>query len=120
MPDERGPGLSKDDIIAALSRLNELLDSAIIRADPRLHAAIFSFENLSAKRALSPGHEMYGRPASDAETSGDKRDIITLVESLGLRTADDVMKEVTRFFQSNGFLPKTQFMHEVMAEIGRE
>jgi hypothetical protein len=56
--------------------------------------------------------------ANDPETSGDKRDILTLVKHLGLKTEDQVMENLLRFFPAKRILPKTQFMiHEVIAEL---
>ncbi len=58
--------------------------------------------------------------ATDSETAGDKNDIMVLVRNLGLRTEDEVMAAVTRFFPVERILPKTQFMiHEIMAELNR-
>ncbi len=53
---------------------------------------------------------------SGTETSGDKADIITLINHLGLKTVEEVMENLTRFFPPERILPKTQFMiHEVIS-----
>jgi hypothetical protein len=56
--------------------------------------------------------------ASGAETSGDKDDIITLINHLGLKTVEEVMANLTRFFPPERILPKTQFMiHEIISDL---
>jgi len=56
--------------------------------------------------------------AADAETAGDKSDIMVLIKNLGLKTEEEVMEKVTRFFTVERILPKTQFMiHEIMTEL---
>jgi len=184
MPDENRPnGLSKDEIIAALERLNDYLAEANVigevclfggtamvlvfnaRLSTRDVDAIFMpgtlIRELAAKvaeeRGLSPtwlndgvkgfqssapeitqdsvpqfSHLRVYRPsanyllamkcmasrAGDLETSGDKNDIIVLIKHLGLRTSEEVLENLTRFFPPERILPKTQFMiHEVIAEL---
>jgi hypothetical protein len=56
--------------------------------------------------------------AGSAETTGDKDDIVVLIKHLGLKTSDEVMENLTRFFPPERILPKTQFMvHEVIAGL---
>jgi hypothetical protein len=184
MPDEISqPGLSKDEIIAALGRLNEhLAESGVIgevclfggtamvlafnaRLSTRDVDAIFVpatlIRELAAKvaeeRGLAEGwlndgvkgfqsdqpevtqdsvpqfsHLRIYRPsanyllamkclasrATGAGTIGDKDDIAVLIKHLGLKTADEVMDNLTRFFPPERILPKTQFMiHEVIASL---
>jgi hypothetical protein len=59
--------------------------------------------------------------ALDSETSGDARDIKTLIQHLGLTSTDSVLDIVTRFFPPERIPAKTQFMiHEVIASLRKE
>ena len=185
MSGARHPGLSKEEIISALARLDELLSEANVigeialfggtamvlvfnaRLSTRDVDAVFQpasvIRELAGKvaeeRGLAPDwlndgvkgfqssnpeltqdsvpqfpHLRIYRPtasyllamkcmaarAEDAGTRGDRSDIMLLVRSLDLRTEEDVMTTVTRFFPIERILPKTQFMiHEIMAELRR-
>lgn len=184
MPDENRPaGLSKDEIIAALGRLNDYLAEAnvigelclfggtamVLAFNARLSTrdvdAIFMPATLirelaikvAEERGLSVSwlndgvkgfqatnpevtqdsvpqfsHLRVYRPSAEyllamkcmasrtsgPETSGDRDDIIVLIKYLDLKTMDEVMGNVTRFFPPERILPKTQFMiHEVISEL---
>jgi hypothetical protein len=56
--------------------------------------------------------------ATNLETGGDEADILHLVRHLGLKTEEEVIANLTRFFPPERILPKTQFMvHEVIAKL---
>ena len=187
MPEEnRPPGLSKDEIIAALRRLNDHLaemnvigelclfggTAMVLVFNARLSTrdvdAIFKpatlIRELAAKVAEERGlskdwlndgvkgfqsesaevtqefvpqfsHLRVYRPSakyllamkcmasrtSGPETSGDRDDIITLIKYLGLKTTEEVMGNLIRFFPPDRILPKTQFMiYEVISELNSE
>ena len=187
MPDEnRPPGLSKEQIVSALKRLNDYLAEANVigelclfggtamvlvfnaRLSTRDVDAIFLpatlIRELAAKVASERGfaptwlndgvkgfqsdhpelsqdsvpqfsHLRVYRPSAKyllamkcmasrtggPETSGDKDDILILIKHLGLKTAEEVFENVTRFFPPERILPKTQFMiHEVIADLDRK
>jgi len=187
MPDENlPPGLSKDEIVAALGRLNDFLAEAnvigelclfggtamVLAFNARLSTrdvdAIFMpatlIRELAAKVAEERGlsanwlndgvkgfqstnpevtqdsvpqfsHLRVYRPSANyllamkcmasrsggPETSGDKDDIMTLIRHLDLKTSDQVIENVTRFFPPERILPKTQFMiHEILATLNPE
>jgi len=184
MPEEnRPPGLSKEEIIAALDRLNDYLAEANVigeiclfggtamvlvfnaRLSTRDVDAIFMpaalMRDLAAKVAEERGlsttwlndgvkgfqsnkpevtqdsvpqfsHLRVYRPSAEYllamkcmasrtsgfETFGDKDDIVTLIRHLGLKTVDEVMENLVRFFPPERILPKTQFMiHEVVSNL---
>lgn len=184
MPEEIRPrGLSKDEIIAALGRLNDFLAEASVigelclfgvtamvlvfnaRLSTRDVDAIFQpaalIRELAARvaeerglstnwlndgvkgfQATSPeitqdsvpqfSHLRIYRPSAeyllamkcmasrsnDPETSGDKNDIMTLIKYLGLKTTEEVMENLVRFFPPERIPPKTQFMiHEALSEL---
>jgi hypothetical protein len=186
MPEHRESiGLSKERILAALVKLNELLQQSgttgelclfggtvmVLAFNARLSTrdvdAIFQpttlMRDLSAKVAAEIGlpenwlndgvkgfqsanpaltsetlpqfsHLRLLRPTAeyllamkclaarteDAETSGDKRDIVFLALHLKLSTVEQLLANVSRFFPPERILPKTQFMiHEIVAELAR-
>jgi hypothetical protein len=184
VPDENRPiGLSKEEIIAALGRLNDYLAGAGVigelclfggtamvlvfnaRLSTRDVDAIFMpatlIRELAVKVAEERGlsstwlndgvkgfqsdqpeitqesvpqfsHLRIYRPSanyllamkcmasrtSGPETAGDRGDILVLINHLGLKTSEEVIQNVTRFFPPERILPKTQFMiHEVIADL---
>lgn len=184
MSDEnRRLGLSKDEIVAALARLNDYLSESNIigelclfggtvmvlafnaRLSTRDVDAIFQpaslIRELSAKVAEERGlsatwlndgvkgfqssqpeltqdsvpqfsHLRIYRPsaqyllamkcmasrASGPDLSGDKNDIAVLIKHLHLKTSEEVLENVTRFFPPERILPKTQFMiHEIVSSL---
>jgi len=55
---------------------------------------------------------------SGPETAGDRNDIMVLVKHLGFKTADEIIKNLTRFFPPERIPAKTQFMiHEVISDL---
>jgi hypothetical protein len=187
MPDEhRPPGLTKDEILEALSQLNTYLVEANVigelclfggtvmvlvfnaRLSTRDVDAIFKpatlIRELAAKvaderglaahwlndgvkgfqsthpevtrdsvpqfsnlRVFRPSAEYLlamkclAARSSDAETAGDKNDMMMLMNHLGWRTVEEVTENLVRFFPPQRILPKTEFMiHEAVAELNRK
>ncbi len=57
--------------------------------------------------------------AGDYDTSGDKADVITLTRHLGIKTSEQVLEIVCRYYPSAMLTPKTRyFVEELMSETG--
>lgn len=79
------------------------------------------FEHLKLTRPKKPyllAMKCLAARAGGLETQGDKADIVYLVKALRLRTAEEVLEIVERYYPANRILPKTRFfIEEVLNEL---